>query len=136
MSTQDAQKALAMIERAQARGRAVELTFKRRVESTDPADYNPATGEYEGQDIEFTGIAAILPASQGTVQAFDVRFVGGALIESTLRALLIAAHGMEHEPAPGDTVEFPDGRIGTMLGCTPLNPDGANPIIYQGTAQL
>lgn len=132
MSIQDAQKALAMIERARARGRAAVLTFKRTGEGV----YNPRTGEYEGGDIEFTGVAVILQASQGTVQAFDVRFENGTLIESRLRALLIAAHGMEHEPAPGDKVTFPDGKVGTMLGCTPLNPDGANPIIYQGTAEL
>lgn len=132
MSNQDAQKALAMIERARARGRAAVLTFKR----TGKGVYNPRTGEYEGGDIEFTGAAVILPASQGTVQAFDVRFEGGTLIESRLRALLIAAHGMEQEPAPGDKVTFPDGKVGTMLGCTPLNPDGANPVIYQGTAEL
>jgi len=136
MSLQDAQKALAMIERAKTKGRAAVLTFKRTVTSDDPADYNPDTGEYEGADLEFTGTAAILPASQGTVQAFDVRFQSGTLIESTLRALLIAAHGMEHAPEPGDTVTFPDGKVGSLLGCTPLNPDGANPIIYQGTAQL
>lgn len=132
MSLQDAQDALEMLEEALAEGDAAALTFKRVGEGV----YNPVTGGYDGGDIEFTGIAVILPASQGTVQAFDIRFEGGTLIESRLRALLIAAHGMTHEPAPGDKVTFPDGRVGTMLGCTPLNPDGANPIIYQGTAEL
>lgn len=133
MSIQDAQKALAMIERARAKGRAATLTFKRTVGS---GAYNPETGEYEGGEVSFTGTAVILQASQGTVQAFDVRFENGTLIESRLRSLLIAAHGMTHEPAPGDKVEFPDGKTGILLGCTPLNPDGVNPIIYQGTAQL
>lgn len=132
MSLQDAQDALEMIGEARAEGLAAELTFTRHGEG----NYNPETGEMESGDITFTGIAVILPASQGTVQAFDVRFERGTLIESTLRALLIAAHGMTHMPVPGDKVTFPDGQVGTMLGCTPLNPDGANPIIYQGTAQL
>lgn len=132
MSLQDAQDALEMLEEARAEGDAAVLTFKRGGTGT----YNPETGEIEGGETTFTGTAVILPASQGTVQAFDVRFEGGTLIESRLRALLIAAHGMTHEPAPGDKVTFPDGKIGTLLGCTPLNPDGANPIIYQGTAEL
>ena len=132
MSLQDAQDALEMLEEARAEGLAAVLTFTRGGE----AAYNPETGEVEESEISFTGIAAILPASQGTVEAFDVRLERGTLVESTLRALLIAAHGMEYEPAPGDKVTFPDGKVGTLLGCTPLNPDGANPIIYQGTAQL
>ncbi|MFA5595938.1 MAG: hypothetical protein WDA26_00045 [Pusillimonas sp.] len=132
MSLKDAQKALAMIQRAKKRGRAAELTFSR----SGQGEYNPETGEVEGGEITFAGTAVVLPASQGTVEAFDVRFERGTLIESTLRALLIAAHGMEHMPQPGDKVTFPDGSFGTMLGCTPLNPDGANPVIYQGTVKL
>lgn len=135
MSFQDAQKALAMIQRAKAKGRAVDLAFSRPgVDggyNTDTGEMNPSTPA-----LDFTGTAVILPASQGTVQAFDVRFISGTLIESKLRALLIAALGMEHEPRPGDRVTFPDGSAGTLIGCTPLNPDGENPIIYQGTVQL
>lgn len=131
MSLLDAQKALAMIQRAKAKGRAADLTFTRMVGT----DYDPETGT-TGTPVNFNGIAVILQASQGTVQAFDVRFENGTLIESRLRALIIAAHGMTYEPAPGDKVTFPDGKIGVMLGCTPLNPDGANPIVFQGTAQL
>lgn len=135
MSLQDAQKALAMIERAKKRGRAATLTFTRIVKGS--GGYNPDTGEFDGDsEVTFTGTGVILQASQGTVEAFDVRLVNGTLIESTLRSLLIAAHGMTHEPGPGDTVTFPDGREGTLLGCTPFNPDGTNPILYQATAQL
>ncbi len=136
MSLQDAQDALEMIEEARADGLAATLTFTRQ--GTGPGTFNPDTGMYEGgsSTITFTGVAVILPASQGTVEAFDVRFDGNSLLESRLRALLIAAHGMTHEPAPGDVVTFPDGKQGSLLGCTPLNPDGANPIIYQGTVRL
>lgn len=131
MSLQDAQDALEMILEAKEEGHAAELVFSR----TEGGGYNPETGE-TGVLVSFTGTAVILPASQGTVQAFDVKFEAGTLIESKLRSLLIAALGMAHEPRPGDAVTFPDGTTGRLLGCTPLNPDGANPIIYQGTAQL
>jgi len=50
--------------------------------------------------------------------------------------LLIPALGIEHEPKPRDVVEFPDGATGSLIGCTPLSPDVANPIIYQGTVQI
>lgn len=134
MSAADAEKALAMIQRAKARGRAVDLTFKRKA-AVDPDDYDP-NGGTTPVDLSWMGTAVVLPASQGTVEAFDVRFEAGTLIESKLRALIIAALGMERAPAPGDTVLFPDGSVGSLLGCTPLNPDVANPIIYQGTVKL
>lgn len=135
MSAQDAAKALAMIQRAKAKGRAADLTFSR---PGADGTYSPETGQVEGGTplLSFDGVAVILPASQGTVEAFDVTFKDGSLIESKLRALLIAAKGMAHDPMPGDTVTFPDGKVGTLIGCTPLNPDGMNPIVYQGTAQL
>lgn len=132
MSLQDAQEALQMLQEAKDEGDAAELTFKRRV----PGQYDPATGGSTDVEVTWTGIAVVLPASQGTVQAFDVKFENGTLVESTLRGLLIAAHGMQYEPGPGDRVAFPDGSTATLLGCTPLNPDAANPIIYQATAQL
>lgn len=131
MSLKDAQKALAMVQRAKKRGRAAELTFSR----TEGDEYDIETG-LTGTPVTFTGLAVVLPASQGTVQAFDNRFENGTLIESTLRAVLIAAHGMTHEPRPGDQVTFPDSTTGSLIGCTPLNPDAANPIIYQGTVKL
>lgn len=135
MSLQDAQDALVMIQEAREEGNAADLAFSRPGVA---GGYNPETGEIDPGTpaLNFTGTAVILPASQGTVQAFDQRFVSGTLIESTLRALLIAALGMEHEPKPGDKVTFPDGATGTLIGCTPLNPDGANAIIYQATTQL
>ena len=131
MSLQDAQEALEMLQEAKEEGNAAELTFTRTVEGV----YDPVTGTTTTTET-YTGTTVILQASQGTVQAFDVRLEDNTLIGSRLRALLIAAHGMTHEPQPGDKVTFPDGKIGVLLGCTPLNPDGANPIIYQGTAKL
>jgi len=68
MSLQDAQKALAMIERAKKRGRAATLTFTRTVKGS--GGYNPDTGEFDGDSVvTFTGTAVILQASQGTVEA-------------------------------------------------------------------
>src|SRR5690554_2088293 len=119
MSLQDAQKALAMVQRAKARGRAADITFTLRIEG----EYDPNEGE-TSLTLEWSGLAVVLPVSaQG-----DHTFEQGTMIESTHRALLIPALGLEHEPRPGDTVTLPDGSIGALLGCTPLNPDVANPI--------
>lgn len=130
MSAYDAQRALAMVMRAKKKGRTAEITFTRTTEM-----YVPGTG-VTATETQFTATAVVLPVNQAALSAFDSGFENGTLIESKLRALLIPALGLEITPAPGDTVSFPDGTGGTLLGCTPLNPDVANPIIYQGTVKL
>lgn len=130
MSALDAQRALDMILRAKAAGRAAELTFSRSV----PGEYDPETGS-STTSLAWTGIAVILPASKGTIEAFDQSFESGTLIESNLRALIIAAQGMERAPAPQDSVTFDDGSVWTLLGCTSLDPDATTPIIYRGTVK-
>lgn len=58
MSLQDAQKALAMIERARKQGRASEVKLT-RVTPGYPGGYNPDTGEFdEGSDPVVTTYAA------------------------------------------------------------------------------
>lgn len=104
--------------------------------TSEPA-YDPATGTTTGGTVQtWTATAVTLPASQGTVEAFDQRFVGGTLIESNLRSLLIAAKGLPYSPRPGDTVTFADGRVAMLLGNTPLAPDGVTQIIHQCTARF
>lgn len=75
--------------------------------------------------------AAVLPASQGTIEAFDNRLEGGTLIEENLRFLLMSAEMKKVEgvgpdaiePKSGDVVHF-DGERWVVLGCTPMNPAG------------
>ncbi len=108
------------------------LSFER---DSEP-EYDPGTGNAASTLLEWTAIAAILPASKGTIEAFDVRLENGTLIESKLRALLISAVSSVRMPVPGDRVLFPDGKKGVFLGCTPLNVDGRTPVIYQGTVKI
>lgn len=108
------------------------ITFGRSV----PGEYDPATGTTTGDVIlSWPALAVILPASQGVIEAFDVRFQDGTMIESNLRALLVAAQGMARAPLPADSVTFPDGGKWQALGCTPLNPDGGTPLIYNVTVR-
>lgn len=78
--------------------------------------------------------AIVSPASAGAVQAFDIRFESGTLLESNLRSLMIAAHGLAIRPKPGDIVELA-GERWTLLGNTPLMPDGETAIYHNGTVK-
>lgn len=78
--------------------------------------------------------ALVMPASAGAIQAFDIRFEGGTMIESNLRSLMIGATDLEITPKPGDTVQFA-GETWTLLGNTPLMPDGKTVIYHQCTAK-
>lgn len=70
----------------------------------------------------------VLPASQGTIQAFDNRREDEALATKQLRYLLVPGKGMTFEPRPDDQVTFA-GKTWLLLGCTPTNPAGT-PLLY------
>ncbi len=72
--------------------------------------------------------AVILPASQGTLEAFDVRFMNDVLESTDVRFTIISAVGATFTPAPKDEVEYWDG-VWNVMGCTPLNVAGI-PLIY------
>lgn len=80
--------------------------------------------------------AAALPASKGTIEAFDNRLEGGSLIDERLRYVLMSTvmkRTSEEgpaaiEPRSTDVLVF-DGSDWTVLGCTPLNPAG-KPVLY------
>lgn len=105
-----------------------QMTFSRTVHG----DYDPSAGGSSQTTVTWTGNVVVQPASQGTIESFDVRVVDGTLIESNLRSLLISA-AMERAPEPGDKVAF-EGSTWTLLGATPLNPSGT-PLIYTATAR-
>jgi hypothetical protein len=69
----------------------------------------------------------VLPASQGTTQAFDNRLGQANLADKTLRFVKLSPIG-GFEPLPHDELVF-DGRPWEVLGCTPVNPAGT-PVIY------
>lgn len=96
-------------------------------ESYDPVTGITVPGETERQPMT----AIVLPASKGTIEAFDNKLVGGTLIESNIRALKIAAKGLLWPPGPGCVVEH-EGQDWQMLGATPSNPAGT-PLIYSAS---
>lgn len=71
---------------------------------------------------------AIVPASGGTLEAFDVRFMDGINDATDVRFGICAARLANGSPAtfmpePGDEATF-DGRTWLVMGNTPLNVDG------------
>jgi hypothetical protein len=87
--------------------------------------------EPPGPPTPYTAKCVVLPASKGTVEAFDNRFDGTTLIETSLRSLLIAASGLDEAPEPGHTVSY-EGASWHLIGATSLSPDG-EPIIYRAS---
>lgn len=70
----------------------------------------------------------VLPASQGTIQAFDDRLVEPYL-QGRLRFCIAAASTATFEPQALDTIEL-DGDLYVLRGMTRLMPAGT-PLIYQ-----
>ena len=120
-----AETALRLIE---AKGQ--QLVLKRATGSSyDPRTDTDIPGEELTQPIQ----CVVLPASKGTLEAFDNRVESGTLIEQNLRALKIAAKGLLFEPKAGDYLDFEDSRW-KVLGSTPLNPAGI-PLVYNATVE-
>jgi hypothetical protein len=72
--------------------------------------------------------AVILPASGGTLEAFDVRFMNDVKDSTDVRFCLAAAKGSTFQPEPKDEVTVL-GQVWQVMGCTPLNVSGV-PLIY------
>jgi len=89
----------------------------------------------DGDPTTSTANAVVLPASKGTVEAFDNRLEELSLAGKQLRYLKVAALGMDFEPASLDTCVF-DGATWQVLGCTPLNPAGTALLYGMGVVKL
>lgn len=107
-----------------------DLVMSRKVAAT----YDPV------EDVEVPGAALtqnlrclVLPASKGTIEAFDNRIEKGTLIESNLLQLKIAAKGTTFVPRSGDSVVI-ESETWTALGATPVNPAGV-PLVYTVTVK-
>lgn len=81
-----------------------------------------------GASTTATGYAIVLPASKGTIEAFDNRLEQLALAKRRLRYLKVAAQGLSFEPQALDKLSLL-GSTWEVLGCTPINPTGT-PLVY------
>lgn len=108
-------------------GQKVELTRITRV-----------TDIVEGAAVETSREVGLLdavtvPASKGTVAAFDERTLDD-MRKGKLRFFIAAASTAPFSPLPNDYIEFED-RIWIINGSTPLNPNGT-PVIYKFGVRL
>lgn len=56
--------------------------------------------------------------------------IAGSLTAQRSRKCIAAAYGAKFVPANGDKLEY-IGQWWTILGCSPLNPDGKTNIIFE-----
>mgnify|MGYP001271639773 CR=1 FL=1 len=97
---------------------------------TTPGTFDPVAGTETGETVtDYPCVGIVLPASKGTIEAFDNRFVGGTLIEQNLRAVKLAAHDLPVVPKGGDNLVI-NNQEWTILGSTPLAPDGVTNIMF------
>lgn len=103
-------------------------------EETWKADFTDQRGAGENDEPSLHDLTCVvLPASKGTIEAFDIRVGPGTNIVTEFRFLLIAASGLEITPMPNDIVTI-EGADWALKGATPLAPDGT-PIIYKAAAR-
>lgn len=95
---------------------------------------NPVEGTVTETVTEGTLVAIILPASKGTIEAFDNRLAEG-LRQEKLRYIIAAAKGAAFTPDGGDVMTF-EGASWSVLGCTPLAPAGIPVIFKLGVKQV
>lgn len=97
---------------------------------TTPGTYDPATGMDSGATTtDYPCVGVVLPASKGTIEAFDNKFVGGTLIEQNLRSVKLSADGLPVEPKGGDKL-IVDGAEWNVIGATPLATDGKSRLMF------
>lgn len=110
-----------------------DITIARKV----GGDYDPVEGEVVGDSLEQTsGVfkGVVLPASKGTLEAFDIRLEDGLTVDQ-VRFIILAAKDAPFRPEGTDTIEGLEGRNWIILGSTPLAPAGV-PVIYKVGARL
>jgi hypothetical protein len=91
-------------------------------------EFNPITGNDLITSITFVNsICVNLPATNGTIQAFDNKTVE-ELKKGKNRFFYMVAKGLEIEPDSDDYLIY-EGKFWRIAGTTPLNPAGT-PILY------
>lgn len=105
------------------------VSLQRFIPASGPAS-NPTP---QGYGTAFDVTAVVLPASKGTIEAFDNRLERGTLIEENLRYIIVSpllpgGGVLNQAPKSLDKFTF-DGEGWVILGCTPLNPGGI-PVYY------
>lgn len=103
------------------------ITYERATAATVNGSAGTVT---PGTPTTVTGVPAIiLQASQGSIEAFDNRREDGSLKGLEIRYVKLAASDLAFAPKSDDKVTFA-GKDWKVLGCTPVDITGADPLVY------
>lgn len=90
--------------------------------------YDPASGVFTSANSDSTLDVVFIPASKGTIEAFDDR-LKGEYMRGNVRFLLAAASSASAVPKPADVLIF-DSETWSVMGVTPLKP-AETAVIYK-----
>lgn len=104
------------------------MTLKRFKTS---AAYNPLSPHTTAHELEASCQSAgvVLPASNGTIEAFDDRILKNPSLRQSFRFVILAGQPLTFDPQAQDILETNEGPY-RLLGATQLNPDGLQAIIW------
>lgn len=102
-----------------------QMTLRRYADSGDPVAGSVTRALQTEQQLT----AVILPASGGTLEAFDVRFMSDVMESTDVRFAIMSAVGAQFMPQPKDVAIYWEAGEWEVMGCTPLDVAGV-PIIY------
>lgn len=109
-----------------AKGQAMTLYRLGTVAAYDPV--NPASAALTvAAQSPVSGV--VLPASNGTIEAFDNRILNDPAQRRSFRFVILAAKQLTLVPQAGDILQTAEGLY-RLLGATPLNPNGQGAILY------
>jgi hypothetical protein len=118
MSARDAQRALAMIERARAKGRASECKI---VRPGAPGEYNPETGQVEG------GSDPVTHTAHGVKDGYAQRDIDGTIVRQGDQRVYIPALGFIR-PLTTEKLNV-DGKDYSIVSVSVIAP-GAVDVLY------
>ena len=94
-------------------------------------DYDPVSPATSARTVQQSAIGqgVVLPASNGTIEAFDNRALTDPNRRRKFRFVLLAGKGLDFTPENGDVLKTKEGFY-AVLGSTPLSPDGDGTILF------
>lgn len=100
----------------------------------NPGTYNPLdpSTAVPFVDTQCSGYAVVLPASRkyATILGLDNDLTSRPEKFVFRRYVILSAKGITFMPLPNDLLKTAEGTY-RLIGCNPLNPNGAEPILYE-----
>lgn len=97
--------------------------------------FDPVAGEETGASTTTETVKVVsLPASKGTIQAFDKKIFED-LSETEIRFFHAELNTNSFEPQPGDLINY-GSKIWEVVGVTPLDPTGSKPVLFNIGSKL